>query len=118
MTDSTTTITPDTTTVPGAVAAAENTADNRGMPRLADYDEWLAGRAELVDDQDRFAKHSAMRRATREDYGRWLSHVHSAAGCTNPVRLAGKFRTATVNTTTGEVTGQGRNGRRRTCRTG
>lgn len=45
-----------------------------------------------------------MRRATREDYGRGLSHVHSA-GCTNPVRLAGKFRTATVNTATGEVTG-------------
>ncbi len=35
------------------------------------------------------------------DYQRWLSHVHSAAGCTRPIRLIGQ--SSTVDTHTGEV---------------
>ncbi|MGW5363055.1 replication initiator [Actinopolymorpha pittospori] len=84
MTHSTPTITPDTTTVPGAVAAAETPAA-----------------------EAHFAVPSAIQRAGRDDYGRWLSHVHSAAGCSQPVRLAGRFRMATVDTSTGEITREG-----------
>ncbi|GAA5000785.1 replication initiator [Actinopolymorpha pittospori] len=54
---------------------------------------------------DRFsASTTAMARGASAGYGRWLSHVHSAAGCSQPVRLAGMVCTTSVNTRTGEVT--------------
>ncbi|MEO3785048.1 replication initiator [Actinocorallia sp. B10E7] len=44
---------------------------------------------------------TALARAGRDDYHRWLEHVTSAAGCAHPVRLRGDL--ATVDTRTGEV---------------
>jgi hypothetical protein len=44
---------------------------------------------------------TALRRAARPDFDRWLLHVASAGGCLRPVRLSGHLHT--VDTTTGEV---------------
>ncbi|NJP90048.1 plasmid replication initiator protein [Nonomuraea sp. FMUSA5-5] len=44
---------------------------------------------------------TALERATRPDYTAWLSHVESAAACTQPVRLHGNL--ATVDLRTGEI---------------
>jgi excisionase family DNA binding protein len=47
------------------------------------------------------AEHAFARAATDRDVFGWLRHVRSAAGCTRPIRLAGKV--AVVDTTTGQV---------------
>ncbi len=36
---------------------------------------------------------TALARAAQPGYHRWLAHVHSAAGCSQPVRLTGRVRT-------------------------
>ena len=83
--------------MPGAVADAEPCLD------------WLAAKAEANPNPlGRFrADNTAVARAGRDDYRRWLSHVHSAAGCSQPIRLAGRFRRVLVDTTTGETTPAG-----------
>ncbi|MEQ7009383.1 replication initiator [Actinopolymorpha sp. B17G11] len=88
MTGSTSTITPDTHSVPGAVAAAETPTID--LTDLAGLDKFTATA-------------TAMARGARPDYPRWLRHVHSAAGCTQPVRLTGRIRSRTVNTQTGQI---------------
>ncbi|MGH8879217.1 MAG: replication initiator [Stackebrandtia sp.] len=91
MTASTSTLTPDTTAVSGAVADAETqqspTLDLANLTGLDKY------RATIT----------AMARGARDDYPRWLSHIHGAAGCTQPIRLTGRLRTRTVNTQTGQI---------------
>jgi hypothetical protein len=47
------------------------------------------------------ARAAMLTRAGRGDYWRWLAHVHTAAACTRPVRLAGTVHT--INTATGEL---------------
>ncbi|HEY9475923.1 MAG TPA: replication initiator, partial [Mycobacteriales bacterium] len=44
---------------------------------------------------------TALARAARPDYWRWLAHVSGVGGCSAPIRLAGRLDT--VDTTTGEV---------------
>ena len=44
---------------------------------------------------------TAMRRAARPGYRRWLDHVSSVGGCERPIRLAGHLHT--LNPTTGQV---------------
>ena len=79
-TGSATTTTPDTTPVPGATAVAE-THTTHHLSAVA----------------------TAIERAGRDDYHRWLRHIHAAAGCTQPVRLVGQLDHLTVDTTTGEI---------------
>ena len=93
MASSTATITPDTTGVSGAVAAAETPIDSIDPQNLAGYDQFAGDT-------------TALARAARPDYHRWLRHVQSAAGCTQPVRLAGRLRTQTVDTRTGQIMGE------------
>ncbi|MET9023093.1 replication initiator [Actinopolymorpha sp. NPDC004070] len=112
MTDSTVTITPDTTPVAGAVAVVETIriVDETGAVWLHTPPRPRPDGMDLTDlrgADKHVAVTTAMARGASPDYGQWLSRVRSAAGCTNPVRLAGKFRTATVNTTRGEVTNDG-----------
>jgi replication initiator protein RepSA len=47
------------------------------------------------------ARATAIRRAARPDYHRWLDHVSSLRGCERPIRLAGHLHT--LNPTTGEI---------------
>jgi hypothetical protein len=47
------------------------------------------------------ARAAMLTRAGRGDYWRWLAHVHTAAACTRPGRLAGTVHT--INTATGEL---------------
>ncbi len=110
MTDSTATITPDNQpTLAGAVAVAETIrkVDADGAVWLHTPPRSRPEGMDLTDlrGADRFsATVTAMARGASPDYRRWLSHVHSAAGCSQPVRLAGMVRTTKVNTRTGEVT--------------
>ncbi|MEQ7006426.1 replication initiator [Actinopolymorpha sp. B17G11] len=90
MTASTSTLTPDTTVVSGAVADAETPIDLANVTGL-----------------DKFtATTTAMARGAQPDYPRWLRHVHGAAGCSQPVRLVGQLRTQTVDTSTGQITNE------------
>jgi len=72
VTVSTLTVAPETSHVSGAAPCAEPT------PALL---------AELA--RSPFAEHTALARAARPDYHRWLAHVQPAAGCTRPIRLSG-----------------------------
>jgi len=103
--NSATTLTPDTVqAVSGVGAVTERTVHSSAV----DYDTWLAERADQADPVARMAAHSAVARGGRGDYSRWLRHVWPAAGCSEPVRLAGRVRSVMVDTATGEIVDEGR----------
>ena len=55
----------------------------------------------LSEASDYTARGSAIHRAERADYSRWLNHVGSAKGCVRPVRLHGRIHT--LDQASGEV---------------
>jgi hypothetical protein len=98
VTCSTLTLAPDTHPVPGAGVAAEpdplTAAQQRG--RLFDHPD------DLDPALGTGVHATAMRRATRPGYERWIEHVTPAGACARPVRLTGAIHT--VDWRTGRAT--------------
>ena len=108
MTHSTTTLTPDTR-VPGVGAVAEQSHTDPWCDYCQTHHPKKPTRRpkpfepdNLDGYQAKLATATAIARGHRDDYHRWLRHVRSAAGCTQPIRLAGHLH-GNADTATGEI---------------
>src|SRR5947209_16421667 len=88
-----------TTTLDASLGSEESPALELLADQLGAHLLTTTGQPRPIDPNS--AQVTAIHRAARPDYHRWLDHVAAVRGCERPIRLAGHLHT--INPTTGEI---------------